>query len=80
MYNTAVAFGGKPDDMPRKYAEPVYTIIDTSQPTLSIAADYFDGYVDAIFSETSGADYQVEQGQVLTNCDAEFPNLYFMFD
>ena len=26
-----------------------------------------------------GNDYQVEQGQVLTRCDYEYPNLYFMF-
>lgn len=67
LENTAVAFGESPDDKALKYAEPVYTIIDTSSPTLSISADYFDKYVDAIFSRVSGgSDYQVEQGQVLT--------------
>lgn len=60
--NTAVAFGEDPDDKALKYAEPVYTIIDTSAPTLSISAEYFDKYVDAIFSKVSGNDYQVEQG------------------
>ena len=60
--NTAVAFGDSPDDKAKKFESPVYTIIDTSQPTLSIAAEYFDAYVEAIFSMVSGSDYQVEQG------------------
>ena len=78
--NTAVAFGESHDDKAYKFAEPVYTILDTSAPTLGISSDYFDKYVDAIFSKVKGgSDYQIEQGQVLTQCDYEFPNLYFMF-
>ena len=60
--NTAVAFGEDPDDKALKFKEPVYTIIDTSAPTIAISADYFDKYVEAIFSKTNGKDYQVEQG------------------
>ena len=60
--NMAVAFGENPDDKAKKFEDPVYTIIDTSQPTLSIAAEYFDAYVEAIFSMVSGSDYQIEQG------------------
>ena len=45
-----------------RFKEPVYTIIDTSSPTLAIASDYFDKYIEAIFSKVKGRDYQVEQG------------------
>merc|ERR1712013_183028 len=57
LENTAVAFGESPDDKALRYKEPVYTIIDTSSPTISISADYFDKYVDAIFSKVKGNDY-----------------------
>lgn len=35
----------------------VYTIIDTSEPTISIAAKYFEKYIEAIFDEVSGKNY-----------------------
>jgi len=63
----------------KKFKEPVYSIIDTSSPTISIASSYFDKYIESIFKEVRGKDYQIEQGQVLTRCDYEYPNLYFMF-
>ena len=63
LENTAVAFGDSPDDLAKKFKEPVYTIIDTSSPTLAISADYFDKYIQAIFKKVKGGrDYQVEQG------------------
>ena len=61
----AVGFGKSPEDKPRKFKAPVYSIIDTSYPTIAIANEYFDTYIDAIFSKTKGRNYQVEQGQVL---------------
>ena len=74
----AVGFGKDSGDKPRKFKTPVYSIIDTSYPTIAIANEYFDTYIDAIFSKTRGRNYQVEQGQVLVQCDYQFPNLYFM--
>lgn len=64
-------FGEVPATMTKKkFKEPIYSIIDTSSPTISIAADYFEKYIEAIFDATAGgSNYQVEQGQVLTSCD-----------
>ena len=59
---SGVAFGNSPDDNGKKFAEPVYTIIDTSSPYISISEEYFDAYISALFSEVDGSDYQIEQG------------------
>ena len=79
---SAVGFGQDVEEVDditqKKFKDPIYTIIDTSSPTISIAGSYFDKYVEAIFDEVSGNDYQVEQGQVLTDCGYDYPNLYFM--
>ena len=57
----AVGFGedgnGVDEMTQKKFSEPIYTIIDTSSPTISIAGSYFDKYIDAIFGEVSGDDY-----------------------
>jgi hypothetical protein len=62
----------------KKFKEPVYSIIDTSSPSISLTSSYFDQYIDALFSKTKGKDYEIVLGQVTTKCDYEFPNLYFM--
>jgi len=43
--------GDNPNEMTKKkFREPVYTIIDSSSPTINIAASYFEIYIEEIFS------------------------------
>jgi len=47
--------GDQIKDMNRKKLKsPVYTIIDSSSPTLTIASQYFDTFIEEIFSQTKG--------------------------
>lgn len=61
-----------------KFEKPVYTIVDTSSPSISIASEYFETYITELFAKASGSSYKIEQGEVLSKCDYEYPNLYFM--
>lgn len=43
--NYGVAFGSDPDDKAFSFKEPVYSIFDTSSPTIAISSEYFDKYI-----------------------------------
>jgi len=80
-----VAFGEFPDDAQNKFSDPVYTIIDSSQPNMILSQKYFDAYVNKIFDNVKGGkDFLIENGNVLSRCHGDgkdkyiYPNLYFM--
>jgi hypothetical protein len=56
----AVAFGESPEDKAKKFSEPIYTILDTSSATIALDYNYFDKFIEEVFSKASGSDYQLE--------------------
>ena len=60
-------------------ANAVYSIFDTGLSAIMISGFYFDDLIKYIFKYIGGDNYQFYEGFIFSECYANFPDLYFMF-
>ena len=58
----------------------IYSIIDSGASTIMISTLYYENFIKRIMDRVSGVEWSYQEGYVYTPCDADYPNLYFMFD
>lgn len=58
----------------------LYSVFDSESSHLVLPEFFFQPYVEKIFDMTTGKDYEVSEGKILTKCYDSFPALHFMFD
>ena len=58
----------------------LYSIIDTGSTALMISALYYESLINKIFDAVPDTEWEFDSGIVLTECDVEYPSVYFMFD
>ena len=59
--------------------QALYSIIDTGSTALMISALYYESLINKIMDKVD-VDWEFDSGIVLTECDADYPSVYFMFD
>ena len=60
----------------------LYSILDTGSSAIMISSLYFESLMQEIFARVPNAMWEFidEEGVVLTECNHDFPSLFFMFD
>ena len=99
-YNQGVAFGGtittessyaygtnEGYDGTEIVDGATYSIFDSSLSYIAISALHFDTFIDKLFEEVGGYDYEIAggigvstNGVLMTRCDYAFPPVHFMFN
>ena len=57
-----------------------YSIIDTGSTALMISSLYYEAYIQQIMARVPDVFWEYKNDLVYTDCAAEFPKLWFMFD
>ena len=90
QYCQGVAFGdtnventmvwGTLSDYTTEVDNSFYTILDTGATALMISNLYFEAFVTQIFDRLPGVAFEFKNNRIFTECSADFPPLFFMFD
>lgn len=57
-----------------------YSIIDTGSTALMISSLYYEAYIQQIMARVPDVFWEYKNNLIYTDCAAEFPKLWFMFD
>ena len=89
-YCEGVAFGdtkaansygwGTLDNYDLEKGNSFYSFFDTGASALMISALYYEAFIYKIFEKVPEAVWTYQNGMIYTDCDQDYPNLYFMFD
>ena len=59
----------------------IYSIIDSGATTIMISTLYYESFIKRIMDRVPGVEWSYQEGYVYTPCfEADYPNLYFMFN
>jgi len=58
----------------------IYSMFDSGASAIVFPQFYFPQFLEKLFEQVSGKDYELGNGYVLTKCYDDFPTVYFMFD
>lgn len=59
----------------------LYSILDTGATSIMISSLYYESFIHELFDRTPGSiEWEFRDGLVYTECQRDYPMLYFLFD
>ena len=74
------AWGSVKDQQDTISGGEVYSIFDTGASAIIFPNYYFEQFINEMFSEMGGNEFEVTDGYVITKCYDDFPQLHFLFN